>query len=294
MRVLRYVLIAVVCTVLSICAFGSSLQTIVGNSPAAPSGTVNFISPDNGLQSTVQWSSAGHINGPQDMGASISASYTNFAPTAGQNGTFYFFQENARFTDQVTLTGSGPQVYMPTFNFTVVGSTSGSHIDYAQWVVNVTLQTAAQIAGGLPGTQAFAVGCDYGCGPNNGGTPDGNFSLVDYANDAQKIPVTLAPGQYTLTITLGPRICLFGCLGNPAPVAGTILSGNADYNDTLILDSVSLAAGEGLTGTSGIDYGKLAPPSSVPEPTTLALLLTGFTGLAARARRRLIAPGTRK
>ena len=244
-----------VCAVLSSSAFASSLQTIVGCFIGPASGTVSFTSPDNGLPSTISWTAMGHVNGPTDMGAYMSASYTNYAP-GSQGDFFYFFAEQAVFSDMVSFTGSTA----PIFNFSIHGTSSASNINYADWQMYLWF---TKCYGSPP------------CGPTGGIGPinNGNFS-VGVANSFS------GSGLYELWIQLNARVCLFGCLGY-YPAAGTNLSGTADYNSTLTLDSVTLAPGETMIGESGINYGNLHP---VPEPGGLALVFTGIAGLVGARR----------
>jgi hypothetical protein len=235
-------------------ASADSLQTISGCNCGAPTGTVSFTSPDNGLPSTINWSGTGHVNGPTDIGASMSASYANFAP--GSLGDAYnYFAEWANFTDTVTLTGTGG--YSIIFNFTVTGTSFGSNNDYADYQVFVCISNACNVGGIFP--------------------LNGEFSVPFLINPG--------PGQYPLLIRLEARDCLWGCTSSTAPATGTNLSGTADYNDTLTLESVTLGADQTMIGQSGLNYGDLSP-TSVPEPSSMVLLFTGFAGLVAARKHR--------
>jgi PEP-CTERM motif len=103
---------------------------------------------------------------------------------------------------------------------------------------------------------------------------NGSFSL-DPSN------TFFGSGQYQLYVELGARVCLVDCLGVTRAV-GSNLSGTANYNSTLTLDSVTLAPGETMIGQSGINYGNLHP---VPEPGSIALLFGGVAGLLGATRR---------
>ena len=262
MRLLRQLVFVCVLlgTVAGTCkmARADATQTIVGCCLGPSSDTVSFTSPDNGLPSTIIWSGEGHVNGPTDMGASMSASYTNFAP--GSRGDFLnYFAELATFQDIVSITGSAA----PVFNFTISGNSSASNIDYADWAVDLWLTPCLTTLCGSP-----ALG--------GGEVVNGNFSL----GTADSF---VGSGQYHLYVQLQARVCLVGCVG-PGPATGTDLSGVADYNQTLTLDSVTLAAGETMIGQSGIDYSNLNA-STVPEPSSILLVFTAFAGFVGATRR---------
>lgn len=231
-----------------ITARADSVQTIVGCCLNSASGTVSFTSPDNGLPSTINWSGTGHVNGPTDIGASMSASYTNFAP--GSAGDSYnYFAEWANFNDTVTLAGAGG--YSIVFEFTITGTAYGSNNDYADQEVNVCIGNACA------GTISF-----------NAATGELLMGLN----------INPGPGQYPFLIQLEARDCLWGC-GGVTPAAGTNISGTSDYNDTLTLDSVTLGTGQTMIGESGINYGDLSATGVAPEPSSVMLLFTGILGL---------------
>lgn len=244
-------------------ARADSLQTItsccIGALTDTPSATVSFTSADNGLPSTINWSGIGRVNGPQDIGASMTASYTNFAPSSTGN-LYNSFQQWATFTDSVTFNQSPDNI---AFNFTISGTSSSAN-DY--WQVFLFL---GPCPGSLCGGAVVA-----------GGSGNESFTIYDTANDG--------PGQYGLGIRLVAGVNLFN--PNDRPAAGVNLSETADYNDTLTLDSVTLAPGETMIGQSGIDYSQLsAPTAPTPEPSSLLLLGTGLLGLVGAARRKWFA-----
>jgi hypothetical protein len=189
----------------------------------------------------------------------MTASYTSFAPgnflVGGQpNSNYDYFAEWATFTDIVTTNASTAG----NFNFTISGSSIASHIVYADWVVGVSLAPCSNGVCASPGLVTA------------GALTNGKFSLYAISNSG--------PGQYELEIQLQTRVALFDP-NNPLQARGTNLSGTSDYNDTLTLDSVTLAPGETMIGQRRINYGDLGA-TSVPEPGSIALFFTAFAGLA--------------
>ncbi len=236
-------------------AKANSLATVVDCCTNVPSsGTQTFTSPANGLPSTVTWDGTGHINGPTDIGASMTASFTNYA--AGTPESHYFFAEEANFSDIVTVTGSTA----PVFNFTLSGTTSASNIDYAAVAVQLWF------------TGCLTTLCGSG-GEFDG--PNGDFSF-------SSSNTYFGPGRYQLYIRLEPRVCFVNCTSF-IPATGSNLSGTSDYNDTLTLDSVTLAPGGTMIGQSGVNYTNL---NASPEPGSMGLLFAGFAAVW-RLRRRV-------
>ncbi|HLH17673.1 MAG TPA: PEP-CTERM sorting domain-containing protein [Bryobacteraceae bacterium] len=192
----------------------------------------------------------------------MSASYKNLAP-GSQGDAYYDFAEVATFTDIVNITGSAA----PRFNFTISGNSTASNFANAFWQAYVILTPCPS----LNSTCASAPDTLF-----SGHT--GNFSY-DSSN------TFFGSGSYEFHVQLDAWVCLQNC-GGSAPAAGTNLSGIADYNDTLKLDSVTLAPGETMVGQSGIDYSKLNAPTTVPEPGSIVLLFSALVGLVSATRRR--------
>lgn len=228
--------VLVALTLISGAARGDMIQTYVGDfNLVASNGTTSLINPNNGLPSSISWTGVGHVNGPTDIGASISATYTNFDPAYAYNS----YGEGATFTDLVTFNESPIDI---GFNFTIDGSaTLGSG-----WQVFLSLGGAPPISTGFS-------------------SANGDFLVHATANDG--------PGQYSLLIELIAWSANF--TDSPPPPDGANLTLSADYNDTLSLDSVTLAPGETMIGQSGVNYSQLSA-STVPEPGTVTLLITAL------------------
>lgn len=161
----------------------------------------------------------------------------------------------------LSLSGS---VLISVTGYPVIGSTTGN-------LGTVAFTTGALSSGSLQMGGTFASGGTFTIdGNGTGGLPSGVLFSGTFSGPATWTLTNLADGSHNYTLT--------------AVITGTM--GGVSVNGVSV--QLTINTGLGLfNGSTTISGGDTAV-SSVPEPSTLALLGTGILGMGAMLRRKVV------
>jgi hypothetical protein len=188
------------------------------------------------------------------------------------------------FLKSFTVSGSSPQaITIQTFGFGGGTNAAGNVISPGGFDSLVALFSSAPetilTAGGnpiasVPGSTQFFPGC-----PPAGTVLIGGSAICG----DNKLTATLSPGTYTLLLS-DANFVAFAVSPGP-PISSLLSDGFADLSGGIFQTCTSSGACITPNGHFAVDISGV-PVSTVPEPTTLALLTSGL-GMLVYKRRRL-------